>query len=59
MFSHSRIPRHMLLEQPSFGTGVWRRLGALLVVLLIGIGVGMGVSEAQQTASSACVERRV
>ncbi len=58
MFSHSRIPRHMLLEQPSFGAGLWRRLGALLMVLLIGIGVGMGVSEARQTAPSACLDRR-
>lgn len=54
MFNHSRIPRHMLLEQPSFGVGLWRRLVALFVALLLGVGVGIGVSEAQQDVRSTC-----
>lgn len=54
MFNHSRIPRHLLLEQPSFGISLRRRLGSLFVVLLLGVALGMGVSEAQQKAPSAC-----
>lgn len=57
MFNHSRIPRHMLLEQPSFGASLGRRLGALLLALLLGVGVGMGISEAHRDSRSACANR--
>lgn len=57
MFNHSRIPRHMLLEQPNLGASLGRRLGVFLLVLLLGIGVGMAVSEAHHETGLACAKR--
>lgn len=55
MFGQRRIPRHMLLDEPGPGSGLWRRMGLMMLIACLAFAAGLAVAESASPWQSQCV----
>jgi hypothetical protein len=55
MFGQRRIPRHLLLEEPSQRGVFWQRLGVIVLIASLGFGAGVSLADARPGGLGECV----